>query len=658
MKRPWQIAVVLGACFAVVLAAMAWTSFHVLSLDRMEARIAADADHESNIRTSLYQMELMVAPLVAQEASRPYFEYTAFYPAERAYTRMFGQLANGDVLLPSPMLAQTAPYVLLNFQIGPDGAATSPQAPTDQMRRLAVRGYVTPEAIDAASQRLVQLEAQPGWKTLAAVLPKPDDPAVPLAVAVLRNNDKTVPDNNDQQFINQKTRNLNDPQQAQAIMNTRAQQEQDARYRATVGNTLNNWNGANGQFNASVNQMAGSLASDMNDVREGVVRAVWVGDALVLARRINVGGQEYVQGAWLDWDALRQTLLAEVTPLLPQAKLVPVKADDLAEARVHGAIRATGGGADGGVAAIRFATGDSSWSNPPAAAEPVRLLAALPVRLDPGLPPELPPSGLSLRMVSLVVAWIGVLVAGLAVSLVLRQAVVLSERRAAFVSAVTHELRTPLTTFRMYSEMLSGGMVTDESKRQRYLNTLRIEANRLTHLVENVLSYARLERGRARGRIEEVGLDDLLVRVRDRLTERAAQAGMELVTETLNGSGAARVRADVSAVEQILFNLIDNACKYAATASDKRLHLVADLTGDRAVLSVCDHGPGISDYDGRRLFRPFTKSARDAANSAPGVGLGLALSRRLAREMGGDLTLEPPAGRPDGACFVLSLPTP
>ena len=72
----------------------------------------------------------------------------------------------------------------------------------------------------------------------------------------------------------------------------------------------------------------------------------------------------------------------------------------------------------------------------------------------------------------------------------------LSERRGAFVSAVTHELRTPLTTLRMYTEMLADGMVPDEPRRRSYLQTLRAEADRLGHLVENVLAYSRLERNR------------------------------------------------------------------------------------------------------------------------------------------------------------------
>ncbi len=73
----------------------------------------------------------------------------------------------------------------------------------------------------------------------------------------------------------------------------------------------------------------------------------------------------------------------------------------------------------------------------------------------------------------------------------------LSERRRIFVSAVTHELRTPLTTFRLYTDMLADGMVSGEEKRRSYLERLRGEAQRLSHLVENVLFYARLESGRA-----------------------------------------------------------------------------------------------------------------------------------------------------------------
>jgi C4-dicarboxylate-specific signal transduction histidine kinase len=107
-------------------------------------------------------------------------------------------------------------------------------------------------------------------------------------------------------------------------------------------------------------------------------------------------------------------------------------------------------------------------------------------------------------------------------------------------------------------------------------------------------------------------------------------------------------------VEQVLFNLVDNACKYAGAAADKRIHLSVGPHGRLAAIVVGDRGPGLSPTVRRRLFRSFSKSAEEAAASAPGIGLGLALSRRLARDMGGDLRLDENAA--GGASFILSLP--
>jgi signal transduction histidine kinase len=349
---------------------------------------------------------------------------------------------------------------------------------------------------------------------------------------------------------------------------------------------------------------------------DGTMKPVWIGEELVLARTVAAEGKEYVQGCWLDWPKIRQWLLKEIADLFPAADMERV---------------------------VR-----------PSEDTSLRMLAALPVRLVPDENALQPETGMSPIRASLVIAWVCVVFAAAAVCALLVGATSLSERRAAFVSAVTHELRTPLTTFRMYSEMLAEGMVPDEEKRQKYLRTLCAEADRLSHLVENVLAYARLERGRAKGAVETVSLRDIVGRTRARLEDRAQQAGMELVVDEGGTDGALEVRADISAAEQILFNLVDNACKYAKGAADARIHLEAAHSGRVAIFRIRDHGPGIPKSETRRLFLPFSKSAKQAANSAPGVGLGLALSRRLARAMGGELRLE--QGPSDGACFVLSLP--
>ena len=245
-------------------------------------------------------------------------------------------------------------------------------------------------------------------------------------------------------------------------------------------------------------------------------------------------------------------------------------------------------------------------------------------------------------------------------------AIRLGERRGAFVSAVTHELRTPLTTFQLYTDLLSdGGADMAPEKRQKYVETLRGEAGRLSHLVENVLAYAQLERAPARRQSEKISLGNILERARDRLEHRANEAGMAVVFDMLSPVARREVDIDVSAVEQILFNLVDNACKYARNPpsgetennlAEIQLSAVTDERG-RPALRVADNGPGIRPAEAKRLFRPFEKSADQAAHSAPGVGLGLALCRRLARSLGGDLMLEPSTSESGGgASFLLALP--
>jgi signal transduction histidine kinase len=352
------------------------------------------------------------------------------------------------------------------------------------------------------------------------------------------------------------------------------------------------------------------------DVREGAMKPLWLNGNLVLARRVILNGKTYIQGCWLNWENIKKSLIEDIRDLLPEADLVPVLVENTDRTEYR--------------------------------------LAALPVKLKPGPMPGESSVAWSPIQISLLIAWVCVLLGAAAVAALLLGAVTLSERRGAFVSAVTHELRTPLTTFRMYTEMLQGGMVKDEDKKNRYLNTLRVEAERLSHLVENVLAYAKLERGVKGKRLEPVTLRDLIGRTKQRLSDRAEQAGMRILVEGSPQDFEALAKTDPSAVEQILFNLVDNACKYAANADDKVIRVSAERGQGRAALRVSDSGPGFSVRERKRLFRPFSKSASEAAHSAPGVGLGLALSRRLARDMGGDLNLD--SNVKSGASFILTMP--
>jgi signal transduction histidine kinase len=325
-----------------------------------------------------------------------------------------------------------------------------------------------------------------------------------------------------------------------------------------------------------------------------------------------------VQGSWLDWPSLKLQLLGEVADILPEADLQPVRAED--------------------------------------AEDPSRDLASLPVRLVVNRSPASATSASSALRWSLSVIWAALAVALLAAAALLGGVLALSERRAAFVSSVTHELRTPLTTFRMYADMLARDMVPTATRRKEYMETLRREAERLTNLVENVLSYARLERGRKPQRNDRTTIGAMLERFESRLYDRAEQADMQLVLQIDDDATRANVLTDAGVVEQILFNLVDNAAKYAGRASDRRIHVEALRSSDYVEITVRDHGPGFADPRDAERAKAFQKSAQQAAETAPGVGLGLALCRRLAGEVGGRLKAGSSNSGEPGARVTLGLP--
>jgi signal transduction histidine kinase len=230
----------------------------------------------------------------------------------------------------------------------------------------------------------------------------------------------------------------------------------------------------------------------------------------------------------------------------------------------------------------------------------------------------------------------------------------LSERRMRFVSAVTHELRTPLTTLRLYLDMLNQGMVQEETRRAEYMQTLHAEAERLHQLVANVLDFARLENRRTRPEKSAIPGAEWLAQVRAAWEERCREAGKELVVEN-HLPAAAVLRTDPALLQQIVGNLIENACKYSRSAKDQRLWLRAQAaSANRLVIEVEDRGPGVPTSERRAVFRPFHR-AHTADVTTAGVGLGLALAQRWAKLLGGKLTLRCTTDQ-IGACFRLEIP--
>jgi signal transduction histidine kinase len=625
VTRSWRLWAVFALCLAVLLAGVGAISAAALRLERSEAEARRQAAVEEDVRLALWRLDSAVAPLIARESARPYFVYAALYAPERAYSRALNELSEADVLVPSPLLTGLPEHVLLHFQVAPDGAISSPQVPAGRARALAARRYTSGARIAEAERLLGELRPALERGRLQVALAAPAQPldaaqqlqlaavaevaAEALAIAVAPRLDAKLE-------VKAKAKAVSKAYAAKSSA------EYSNRARQVVQNVLQEQRA--GKLDASLDGGAQALEPPPPPARtpaarpvhralvaEGAMAPVWLGERLVLLRKVNVNGAEYLQGCLLDWPAIRGWLAGEVADLFPAARLVPAPA----------------------------------W----AGSDRARFLAALPARLEPGARPEPAGEGSPLPAI-LAATWAMVILASAAVLALLLGMQALSERRAAFVSAVTHELRTPLTTFRMYAEMLAEGMVQDEAQRQEYLGTLRREALRLGHLVENVLAYGRVERGKTVRRPAPLRLAELLERQGDRLRERAAGAGMALEVAVPPDLS---LLAEPGALEQILFNLVDNACKYAVPAAEKVIRISAAREGRWIAVRVRDFGPGLSPEDRRRLFVPFGRSAARAAGSAPGVGLGLALCRTLARSLGGAIALEPVDG--PGAAFVLRL---
>jgi signal transduction histidine kinase len=329
---------------------------------------------------------------------------------------------------------------------------------------------------------------------------------------------------------------------------------------------------------------------------------------LVLAREVVTGEGRTIQGVLLDWEKLKAVASEEVAELFPRALLRPLT--------------------------------DAS------PIDPDRTLAVLPAVLDPG--PRAPPASpgfFTVVRVGLGVTWAAFLIGAVVVGAGLRGLLALNRRRLDFVSAVTHELRTPLTTFRMYSEMLRDGMVP-AGKEKEYFSVLHDESLRLAHLVQNVLDYSRLETRREEAKEQTGSLGALLEPAVRRLGERCDRAGRAFRVAA-GADSQLEISLDTAALEQILLNLVDNACKYG----EGEVELSVEADGGTLCFRVRDHGPGIPAPDAERIFSAFHRGP-GAEGKGPGVGLGLSLCRQWARGMGGDLKLVPG----EGCCFALTLP--
>ena len=233
----------------------------------------------------------------------------------------------------------------------------------------------------------------------------------------------------------------------------------------------------------------------------------------------------------------------------------------------------------------------------------------------------------------------------------LRRQLALARQKTDFVSNVSHELKTPLTSIRMFSELLSEGKVADEKQQKHFLQIISHETARLSRLINNVLDFARMERGEKQHVFAHCDLRqivrDTVASYRTQLEANGFAVSVSLPTEAVEVSG------DCDALAQVLVNLLSNAEKYAGAGKEIAVEL-AVAAGNIAELRVRDRGPGVPHGSEEKIFEQFYRAHDSLGSGIQGSGLGLTLARQMARAHGGDLRYEARDG--GGSCFVMTLP--
>jgi signal transduction histidine kinase len=597
---------------ALVAGGLGWATAAAIRLEGEQLAEHADAERADRMRLALWRLDSYVAPLIALEDGRPFNHYSAVFAAPLAYDNRGAPRPPGAVVEPSPLLTADLPdWMLLHFQLDAASGWESPQAPSVNLSRVLQNPPIQTTLANATPERTRLLdELKRNLKPAGLIA------AVRDRVSPTTHRDKILlPAKRfpDAAYQGQNNRSDYELRQQTNPLNNDMRPAQSVNRSLAINSVVNN-----GENWLTFQGIQGAPGAEVQ-VNLSPMTALWMPteagrERLLLVRLVRIEEKEVCQGVVLDDDALRGVLADKVTDLFPDARLLPVHEPE-----------------------------------PP---QPERTMTALPLQLDPGpTPPPLNAGWTPLR-VGLGLAWTAALVALLAVGLGGWALIDLSQRRIRFVSAVTHELRTPLTTLQLYLDMLVNGLVRDEKQRGEYIQTLNAEADRLSRLVGNVLDYSRLENQRPRlNRVRVVGTD-LLARVEAVWRDRCKDADKELVIENALELGAA-LSTDVELAQQILGNLLDNACKYSRGAADRRICLRVGSEGRRLVFEVADHGPGVPKRERRSIFRAFRRG-RDTEVTG-GVGLGLALARRWAGLLGGELTLRPMSAT-GGACFRLVLP--
>lgn len=223
----------------------------------------------------------------------------------------------------------------------------------------------------------------------------------------------------------------------------------------------------------------------------------------------------------------------------------------------------------------------------------------------------------------------------------------LNQLKSELMANVSHELKTPLSVVRMFGEMLRDDRIFDDDRRHEYLNIICRESERLTSLIDNVLDFSALERGKGPYHLRREDLRPAVERALEAFRYRSEQDGVEISVEVKEDLPA--VLIDQEAIALAVINLLDNALKYGGRTP---VELSLASTGASIEVAVRDHGPGIPKDAMRRVFERFYRGAHET--DTRGSGIGLSLVKQIAQAHGGHAWAR--NAKDGGAVVGFSLP--
>jgi signal transduction histidine kinase len=229
----------------------------------------------------------------------------------------------------------------------------------------------------------------------------------------------------------------------------------------------------------------------------------------------------------------------------------------------------------------------------------------------------------------------------------------LAQKKATFVTNVSHELKTPLTSISLFVEVLRQKRQPDPAKQEQYFSLMASETERLTRLINNVLDFSSISKGKKAYALRVVDLASVAREIVESQRVRLESRGFSVAFSAPEGTpGENLVEADPEALKQVLLNLLSNAEKYSAGAKEIEVEVAREER--QVVVHVRDRGIGVPEKDSERIFREFFRVDDSLTARVQGTGLGLTIARRIARDHGGELAHRPREG--GGSDFVLSLP--